>query len=127
MSVQTRKMIPTKELRQKEQTLYKLKREALEKLDIKTNRGFNSVASHNDYENSLYHTLLHGTPKFDRTGTGTIGIHGYQSKFDLDAGFPLITTKKVHIESIIHELIWLVSGSTNIKYLVDNNVTIWDD
>lgn len=71
--------------------------------------------------------LEHGTKKEDRTGTGTISIFGYQAHYDLNEGFPLLTTKRVHLKSIIHELLWFIKGDTNIKYLVDNDVRIWND
>lgn len=76
----------------------------------------------------LIRTVLEkGSKKEDRTGTGTISYFGYQMRFDLSEGFPLLTTKKVHLKSIIHELLWFVRGETNIKYLVDNDVSIWND
>ncbi len=71
--------------------------------------------------------LEEGTKKEDRTGTGTISYFGYQMRFDLSKGFPLLTTKRVHLKSIIHELLWFIQGDTNIKYLVDNDVRIWND
>ena len=73
------------------------------------------------------HILDNGTIKKDRTGTGTISLFGYQMRCDLSEGFPLLTTKKVFTKGIIHELLWFLNGDTNIKYLVDNNVHIWDD
>ena len=90
-------------------------------------RNFVRVSVVRQYLDLMSHVLNHGARKTDRTGTGTLSVFGYQMRFDLSKGFPLVTTKKLHLKSIIHELLWFIAGDTNIAYLKANGVSIWDE
>lgn len=90
-------------------------------------RPLNASEGMKPYLDYLRHILVHGVRKDDRTGTGTLSTFGYQMRFDLQAGFPLLTTKKLHVRSILYELFWFLNGDTNIRYLNDNGVSIWDE
>ncbi len=89
--------------------------------------GLRNFVCMEQYHELLQHLLDHGIEKSDRTGTGTLSVFGYQMRYDLEKGFPLVTTKKLHLRSIIHELLWFLKGDTNIQYLKEHQVSIWDE
>lgn len=99
----------------------------LEQGKVSRQTGSNKGISMKQYQELMRHVLEHGVAKEDRTGTGTLSVFGHQSRYDLSQGFPLVTTKKVHLKSIIHELLWFLKGDTNIKYLTENKVSIWNE
>jgi len=96
-------------------------------LAIAANRSLRLCGYMQQYLDLLSHVMENGSDRMDRTGTGTRGVFGYQMRFDLSEGFPMVTTKKLHKKSIVHELIWFLAGDTNIKYLKENGVRIWDE
>lgn len=96
-------------------------------LSVNNGKDFLILKSMKQYHDLMRHVLEHGARKEDRTGTGTYSVFGYQMRFDLSEGFPLLTTKKLHTKSIIHELLWFLKGDTNIAYLKENGVRIWDE
>lgn len=116
----------TPQLRAEAERVLRGQQEALAKLNV-PDISASDRARFYGYEIMLEHVLRKGGPKTDRTEVGTTGVHGYQERFDLDNGFPLITTKKIYTKAVIHELLWLLKGDTNIQYLCKNGVRIWDD
>ncbi len=119
--------ISTKELRKGSNILIRMRDKAIQQFHETRAQIPPKLQKFYDYENMLAHVLEHGRPQANRTGVGTIGIHGYQLRFNLDNGFPLLTTKKLFTKAIIHELLWFIKGDTNIRYLDENGVRIWDD